>query len=152
MPEHSGNWKHWRYQKQKSTASQYDNASVQAGSQVHMHRWSYKPKIEHCHTYRHQDSPTTRYLYPPTTPVLVTTLFMHHLRGAILRNSESTPSVSESVFLWLPTRQKINTEVNERVLKNLGAHWNIRHHWFQLVPISCSLAHNVPLWVLCGPV
>jgi len=35
---------------------------------------------------------------------------------------------------------KVNTEVNERVLKNLGTNWNIRHHWFQLVPISSTLA------------
>ena len=30
-------------------------------------------------------------------------------------------------------------------VKNLGAHWNIRHHWVQLVSISCSLACNAPL-------
>jgi len=36
---------------------------------------------------------------------------------------------------------KINTEVNERPLKNIGAHWNIRHHWFQRVPIFFSLAN-----------
>jgi len=43
-------------------------------------------------------------------------------------------------------------------VKNLGAHWNIRHYWVQLVSISCSLARNAPLrsfvsllWVLCGP-
>jgi len=46
-------------------------------------------------------------------------------------------------------------------VKNLGTLWNIRHHWVQLVPISCSLARNAPLrsfvvfcgplWVLCGP-
>ena len=36
---------------------------------------------------------------------------------------------------------KINTEVNERPL-NIGTHWNIRHHWFQRVPISSSLAQQ----------
>jgi len=35
---------------------------------------------------------------------------------------------------------KINTGVNERPLKNIGTHCNIRHHWFQRVPISFSLA------------
>jgi len=35
---------------------------------------------------------------------------------------------------------KIDTEVNERPLKNIGTHWNIRHRWFQRVPISFSLA------------
>jgi len=35
---------------------------------------------------------------------------------------------------------KINTEVNERPLKNIGTHWNIRHGWFQRVPISLNLA------------
>jgi len=36
--------------------------------------------------------------------------------------------------------QHWSTEVNERVLTNLGTHWNIRLHWFQLVPISFSSA------------
>jgi len=40
----------------------------------------------------------------------------------------------------VPRRHKINTEVNERLLKNIGTHWNIRHLWFQQVPISFSLA------------
>ena len=40
----------------------------------------------------------------------------------------------------VPRRHKINTEVNERLLKNIGTHWNIRHRWFQQVPISFSLA------------
>jgi len=35
---------------------------------------------------------------------------------------------------------KINTEMNERPSKNIGTHWNIRHRWFQRVPISFSLA------------
>jgi len=35
---------------------------------------------------------------------------------------------------------KIDTEVNERPLKNIGTHWNIKHRWFQRVPISFSLA------------
>jgi len=35
---------------------------------------------------------------------------------------------------------KINTEVNEQPLKNLDVHWNIRHLWFQQVPVSFSLA------------
>jgi len=35
---------------------------------------------------------------------------------------------------------KINAEVNDRPLKNIGTHWYIRHHWFQRVPISFSLA------------
>jgi len=30
-----------------------------------------------------------------------------------------------------------------RVLKNLDMYWKIRHHWFQLVPISFSLTHTV---------
>jgi len=30
--------------------------------------------------------------------------------------------------------------VNERHWKNIGMHWNVRHHWFQWVPISFSLA------------
>jgi len=30
---------------------------------------------------------------------------------------------------------KINTEVNGRVLMNIGTHWNIRHSWIQRVPI-----------------
>ena len=38
---------------------------------------------------------------------------------------------------------KINTEVNGRVLKNVGVYVNIRHHWFQLVPISSSLAFKL---------
>ena len=38
---------------------------------------------------------------------------------------------------------KINTEVNERSLKNIGTHWNIRHCWFQWVPISFSLAADL---------
>ena len=40
----------------------------------------------------------------------------------------------------LTHRSKAATEVNELVLTNLGTHWNIRLHWFQLVPISFSLA------------
>jgi len=28
---------------------------------------------------------------------------------------------------------KINIEVNEWVLKNIGTYWNVRHHWFQWV-------------------
>ena len=35
---------------------------------------------------------------------------------------------------------KVNIGVNERVFKNLGTYWNIRHRWFQLVSISFSLA------------
>jgi len=35
---------------------------------------------------------------------------------------------------------KISSEVSERPLKFIGTHWNIRHRWFQLVPISFSLA------------
>jgi len=37
---------------------------------------------------------------------------------------------------------KINTQVNERLLKNIGTHWNIRHRLFQRVPVSFSLAPN----------
>jgi len=35
---------------------------------------------------------------------------------------------------------KINTDVNERPLKNIGTHWNIKHRLFQRVPIYFSLA------------
>ena len=34
----------------------------------------------------------------------------------------------------------MNTEINERPLKNIAMHWNIRHRWFQRAPISFSLA------------
>jgi len=37
---------------------------------------------------------------------------------------------------------KINTKVNEQPLKNIGTHWNIRHCWFQRVPISFNLARK----------
>ena len=36
-----------------------------------------------------------------------------------------------------------------RVLKNLATYWNIRHHWFQLVPISFSLAKFLCKRALC---
>jgi len=38
---------------------------------------------------------------------------------------------------------KVNTAVTERVLKNLGTCWNIRHRWFQVVPVSFSLAQTL---------
>jgi len=40
---------------------------------------------------------------------------------------------------------KINTEVNERPLRNIGTHWNIRHRRFQRVglPISFILANFI---------
>ena len=40
---------------------------------------------------------------------------------------------------------KITTEVNERPLRNIGTHWNIRHRRFQRVglPISFSLANLI---------
>jgi len=41
-------------------------------------------------------------------------------------------------------RTQINTEVNERPLKNIGTRWNTRHRSFQRIPISFSLA-NVTL-------
>ena len=47
---------------------------------------------------------------------------------------------------------KINTEVNERPLKNIGMHWSIRHCWFQRVPISFSLARKCPQDSTCIPI
>ena len=38
--------------------------------------------------------------------------------------------------------RKLNSEVNERPLKNIGTHWNIRHRRFQRVPISFCLANT----------
>ena len=40
-------------------------------------------------------------------------------------------------------RTQINTEVNERPLKNIGMRWNTRHRSFQRIPISFSLAKAV---------
>ena len=55
---------------------------------------------------------------------------------------------------WVAVRERRFSTKSGSHVKNLGAHWNIRHHWVQLVPISCSLARNTPLRsfvVLCGP-
>ena len=49
-----------------------------------------------------------------------------------------TPALSFFVIKFYFT--KMNTEVNERLLKNTGMHRSIRHRWFQAVPISFSLA------------
>jgi len=50
---------------------------------------------------------------------------------------------------WLS--ESAGSQLSPAVCKNLGAHWNIRHHWVQLVPISCSLARNVLLQSFVGP-
>ena len=74
--------------------------------------------------------------------------------------NEISTSTDGAVCLCVLTgyqRVQVFNWVRQHV-KNLGVHWNIRHHWVQLVPISCSLAHNVPLLsfavlpILCGPV
>ena len=46
---------------------------------------------------------------------------------------------------WLS--ESAGSQLSPAVCKNLGAQRNIRHHWVQLVPISCSLA----VMFLCSP-
>ena len=54
---------------------------------------------------------------------------------------------------WLAIRER-RFSTKSRSMWKILARWNIRHHWVQSVPISCSLARNAPLRsfvVLCGP-
>jgi len=63
-----------------------------------------------------------------------------HLRYHLKLNSYSK---SWNLTVQINAHQegtKVNIKVNGRVLKNLDTYWNIRHHCFQLVPISFSLA------------
>jgi len=51
---------------------------------------------------------------------------------------------------WLAIRER-RFSTKSRSMWKILARWNIRHHWVQSVPISCSLARNVPLQSFVGP-